>query len=135
MHSKKLVVKFTTARTYSVRFQKSIESKILFISTFNSSSFKSSKSRESLDAVWCFYAKNESEQSWVRISVGDNNYFPQKFIRNVKSMQNAVKSTVTVIKRWSMTLTLILRLKNVNSTLLLFECASQKPMQMKRQAI
>jgi hypothetical protein len=40
------VVKFTTAKTYSVRFQKLIESKILFISTFNSSSFMCSNSRE-----------------------------------------------------------------------------------------
>jgi hypothetical protein len=46
LHSKNHVVKFTTAKTYSVRFQKSIVSKILFILTFNSSSIKSSNSRE-----------------------------------------------------------------------------------------
>jgi hypothetical protein len=46
LHSKNHVVKFTTAKIYSVRFQKSIESKILFIFTFNSPSFKSSNSRE-----------------------------------------------------------------------------------------
>jgi hypothetical protein len=45
-HSKNHVVKFTTAKTYSVRFQKMIESKILFILTFNSSFFKSLNSRE-----------------------------------------------------------------------------------------
>jgi hypothetical protein len=48
---KNYVVKFTTAKTYSVRLQKTIESKILFILTFNNSFFKSSNSRERQDAV------------------------------------------------------------------------------------
>jgi hypothetical protein len=51
---------------------------------------------------------------------GQITIFPKKYTRNVKSMRNAVKSTVTVIERYSM----ILRLKNVDSTLSFFECSS-----------
>jgi hypothetical protein len=35
---------------------------------------------------------------------GQITIFPKKYTRNVKSMQNAVKSTVTVIERQSMTI-------------------------------
>jgi hypothetical protein len=59
-HSKKLVANYTTAT-----LQKSTESKILLILIFNWSIFQKSNSRE-------------NRKSWVRISVGPNNYFSEK---------------------------------------------------------
>jgi hypothetical protein len=46
LHSKNRVVNFTTAKTYTVRVQKSMEFKTIFILTFNGPSFKSWNSRE-----------------------------------------------------------------------------------------
>jgi hypothetical protein len=85
IHSKNHVVKFTTAKTYSVRFQKLIESKILFILTFN--------------RFGVFMPKMSPNGRRFESLSGQIIIFPIKYTRNVKSMQNTVKSTVTVIER------------------------------------
>jgi hypothetical protein len=82
MHSKNHVVKLTTAKTYSVRFQKSIESKILIILTFNSLSRVqiAVNARMRFGVILPKISPNGRESEWlsVRVSVGANHYFSHK---------------------------------------------------------
>jgi hypothetical protein len=81
-----------------VCFQKTIESKILFILTFM---VCFSRVRIAVNArmrFGVFMPKMRPNDRGFESSSGQITIFPKKYTRNVKSMQNAVKSTVTVIE-------------------------------------
>jgi hypothetical protein len=99
VHSKNHVVKFTRAKTYSVLFQKPIESKILCILTLI---VHISRVRIVVNArmrIGVFIPKVRPNGREFESPSGQITIFPKNYTRNVKSMQNAVKSTVTVFDR------------------------------------
>jgi hypothetical protein len=51
-----------------------------------------------------FYAKMSSKGRGFESSSGQITIFPIKYTRDLKSMQNAVISTISVIERYSMTI-------------------------------